>query len=91
MIAHARAPGRFSMVGSAGQRRIALPAVTARGARSFREHGSPESINREKGDGESLTLPLSICCLFLLPSPRARSSPIFLSSASLSTRHLHKF
>jgi hypothetical protein len=51
MIAHARASGRFSTVGPVGQRQAASPAVSARGARGSREHGSPRSINCREGEG----------------------------------------
>jgi hypothetical protein len=59
MIAHARVRGLFSVVGPDGRRLMALPAFNRRGARSSRERGSPRSINRGKGKGESLNSPLS--------------------------------
>jgi hypothetical protein len=69
MIAHACVPGRFSAVGPAGQRWMALFAVNVRGARSFWERDSPGSINHGKGKDESLTSPLSLCrfASYLLP------------------------
>jgi hypothetical protein len=86
MIAHARVFVNFGAVGPSDQWRTALPAVIARGAWSFREHGSPGSINRERGRGGSLTLPLSICCLGFLPPPsRALPQSRSCSLHSLTT------
>jgi hypothetical protein len=55
MIVHARTSGHFSTVEPACQQQTMSPAVNARGARDSRERGSPRSINREEGRGESLT------------------------------------
>jgi hypothetical protein len=88
MIEHARAPGRFSTVGPAGQRQTVFPAFNVRGTRSFRERGSPGSINRGDGKGECLTSPLGIRSLCFLPSPRPRTLPTSLLLASFSNRRL---
>jgi hypothetical protein len=81
MIARACTSSRFGTVGPVYQRQARSPAVNAHGARGFRECGSPRSINRERGRGESLTSSLSVrcpCFLLLLPGcappcPRPRS------------------
>jgi hypothetical protein len=60
MIVHVRTSDHFSTIGPFCQRQTRSSAVNARGARSSRERGSPRSINRGRGMGESLTSPLSI-------------------------------
>jgi hypothetical protein len=91
MIAHACVRGHFGATGLADQRRMALPAFNVRGTRSSRERGSPRSINRGKGKGESLTSPLSIHCFRFSPSFRPCAPPIYLSFASFSVRCLPAF
>jgi hypothetical protein len=92
-LAHSKVPGsrQPGVVGPAGQRRMALPAFNGHGAWGSWGRGSPRSINRGKGKGESLTSPLSIhrsCCL---PSPRPRALPILVLLASISIRRLPSF